>query len=148
VHLPCHVTLLCGICGELVCAQAMLCHGVSHPAAAFRYSAGSLANILWSAGVKDKSEVGEVIGRLEAAGMPTLDISGMDAARVSGGWGCGCLAGSDPHTKAAAQPAEICQRVLIPCKPVRLRRSLAPHSANGGRAGRVTRLTDWFVAHV
>lgn len=49
-----------------------------------RYSAGAQANILWSAGVKDKSEVGQVISRLEAAGMPTLDISGMDAARVSG----------------------------------------------------------------
>jgi hypothetical protein len=32
--------------------------------------------------VKDKGEVGEVISRLEAAGMPTLDISGMEAARV------------------------------------------------------------------
>jgi hypothetical protein len=52
-----------------------------------RYSAGAQANILWSAGVKDKSEVGQVISRLEAAGMPTLDISGMDAARVRAGWG-------------------------------------------------------------
>lgn len=51
-------------------------------AVSLRYSAGAQANILWSAGVKDKSEVGQVISRLEAAGMPTLDISGMDAARV------------------------------------------------------------------
>lgn len=49
---------------------------------ASRYSAGALASILWSAGVKDKSEVGQVISGLEAAGMPTLDISNMEAARV------------------------------------------------------------------
>lgn len=50
-----------------------------------RYSAGAQANILWSAGVKDKGEVGQVLSRLEEAGMPTLDISGMDAARVRHG---------------------------------------------------------------
>lgn len=48
-----------------------------------RYSAGAHANILWSAGVRDGSEVAEVISRLQAADMPTLDISDMEAARVS-----------------------------------------------------------------
>lgn len=47
-----------------------------------RYSAGAHANILWSAGVRDRSEVTEVMDRLQAAGMPTMDISDMDAARV------------------------------------------------------------------
>ena len=50
------ITCMCVLCG--VC----------------RYSAGAQANILWSAGVKDKSEVGQVISRLEAAGMPTLGV--------------------------------------------------------------------------
>jgi hypothetical protein len=34
--------------------------------------------------VKDKSEVTEVIDRLNAAGMTTLDISGMESAQVTG----------------------------------------------------------------
>jgi hypothetical protein len=48
-----------------------------------RYSAGANANILWSAGVRDRSEVSAAIERLQAAGMPTIDISGMESARVS-----------------------------------------------------------------
>jgi hypothetical protein len=60
-----------------------LTHQGARGAAARRYSAGAQANILWSAGVKDRCEVADVIARLEAANMPTLDISGMDAARVS-----------------------------------------------------------------
>jgi hypothetical protein len=48
-----------------------------------RFSAGANANILWSAGVRDRSEVTVAINRLQAAGMPTIDISGMDSARVS-----------------------------------------------------------------
>lgn len=55
----------------------------------FRYSAGAHANILWSAGVRERSEVTEVMDRLQAAGMPTLDISDMEAARVSNKGGKG-----------------------------------------------------------
>eukprot|EP00882_Tetradesmus_deserticola_P009548 GHRQ01010082.1.p1 GENE.GHRQ01010082.1~~GHRQ01010082.1.p1 ORF type:complete len:591 (+),score=253.76 GHRQ01010082.1:116-1888(+) len=48
----------------------------------YRFSAGASANILWSAGVRDRSEVTQAIERLQAAGMPTIDISGMDSARI------------------------------------------------------------------
>ncbi|KAI8464153.1 MAG: threonine dehydratase I [Monoraphidium minutum] len=48
----------------------------------YRYSAGQLANILWSAGVPDKAAGAGLVARLNAAGMPTEDISGIDAAQV------------------------------------------------------------------
>jgi threonine dehydratase len=47
-----------------------------------RYSAGAQANILWSAGVSDKSQAAAVIERLNQAGMPTQDISDLPAAQV------------------------------------------------------------------
>ena len=40
------------------------------------------ANILWSAGVPGKAAAAELVGRLNAAGMPTLDISDIDAAQA------------------------------------------------------------------
>lgn len=76
------------LCASSCVQYALSCPTVS-PALPCRYSAGATANILWSAGVKDKGEVGQVIARLEAAGMPTLDISNMDAARVRGLCVCG-----------------------------------------------------------
>lgn len=48
-----------------------------------RYSAGASANILWSAGVRVRSEVAAAIARLQAAGMPTMDISNMESAQVA-----------------------------------------------------------------
>jgi threonine dehydratase len=40
------------------------------------------ANILWSAGVPDKAASQALVTRLNAAGLPTLDISDIDAAQV------------------------------------------------------------------
>jgi threonine dehydratase len=48
----------------------------------YRYSAGQAANILWSAGVEDRAAGDSLVARLNAAGMPTLDISDIDAAQV------------------------------------------------------------------
>lgn len=48
----------------------------------YRYSAGPHASILWSAGVKVRDEVTQAMARLEAAGMPTIDISNMANAQV------------------------------------------------------------------
>jgi len=48
----------------------------------YRYSAGAQANILWSAGVSEKSQAAAVIDRLNTAGMPTQDISDLPAAQV------------------------------------------------------------------
>lgn len=92
----------------------------------YRYSAGSLANILWSAGVKDKSEVGEVIGRLEAAGMPTLDISGMDAARIH----LRHLVGGRARSYMGEIPNERMFQVQFPERPGALRRFLTALSAD------------------
>jgi threonine dehydratase len=48
----------------------------------YRYSAGATASILWSAGVPDRQAGAALVARLNAAGMPTRDISGLDAAQI------------------------------------------------------------------
>ena len=77
-------------CVCMLCCVVLCC-------AVVRYSAGASASILWSAGVKTKGEVAAVMSRLEAAGMPTLDISNMEAARVrhTGGGGRGLMVGTE-----------------------------------------------------
>lgn len=57
-------------------------HDVSVTEFKYRYSAGQTASILWSAGVPDKKAAGALVARLNAAGMPTLDISDIDSAQV------------------------------------------------------------------
>jgi hypothetical protein len=49
---------------------------------ACRYSAAPEAHILWGLGIRDRAEVSQLAERLRAAGMPTLDISGIEAAQV------------------------------------------------------------------
>jgi hypothetical protein len=49
-----------------------------------RYSAGGEAHVLWGIGIRGPSEVTELVERLNAAGKPTLDISGIEAAQVIG----------------------------------------------------------------
>ena len=56
--------------------------GVSVTEFKYRFSAGQSANILWSAGVSDKQAATALVARLNGAGMPTLDISDIDAAQV------------------------------------------------------------------
>ena len=48
----------------------------------YRYSAGSDAQILWGAGIREQSELTSIISALEAAGMPTMDVSKMEAAQL------------------------------------------------------------------
>lgn len=92
----------------------------------YRYSAGALASILWSAGVKDKSEVGQVISGLEAAGMPTLDISNMEAARIH----LRHLVGGRARSYMGEIPNERMFQVQFPERPGALRRFLSALSAD------------------
>ncbi|KAK9824814.1 hypothetical protein WJX81_000970 [Elliptochloris bilobata] len=48
----------------------------------YRYSAGSEAHILWGAGLRAPGQAAELQARLEAAGLPTLDVSAVEAAQV------------------------------------------------------------------
>ena len=45
-------------------------------------AAGGPAHVLWGAGVRGPDELAAVITRLADAGMPTLDLSGVEAAQV------------------------------------------------------------------
>lgn len=47
-----------------------------------RYSAGDQAHILFSVGIKDATELSSLIQRLNDKGMPTQDLSGIEAAQV------------------------------------------------------------------
>lgn len=38
--------------------------------------------MLWGVGMRHPSEVGAIVDRLNAAGNPTIDISGIEAAQV------------------------------------------------------------------
>ena len=49
-----------------------------------RYSAGEQAHILFSVGIKDATELSSLIQRLNDKNMPTQDLSGIEAAQVSG----------------------------------------------------------------
>ena len=50
-----------------------------------RYSAGTEAHILWGAGLRAPGEAAELQARLEAAGLPTMDVSAVEAAQVRPG---------------------------------------------------------------
>lgn len=67
---------------EFVATATDVKGGVSVTEFKYRYSAGATASILWSAGVTDKAAAVGLIQRLNAADMPTLDISDIDAAQV------------------------------------------------------------------
>lgn len=47
-----------------------------------RFSAGNEAHILWGLGIRSPSEVTDLVERLNASSMPTIDISGIEAAQV------------------------------------------------------------------
>ena len=47
-----------------------------------RYSAGSEAHILWGVGIRNQTVALDICTRLNACGMPTLDISRIEAAQV------------------------------------------------------------------
>lgn len=135
---PCHTAVQRLWADDLECLcsiHAVLCHAALCCATVLlRYSAGSLASILWSAGVKDKSEVGEVIGRLEAAGMPTLDISGMEAARVSG---------ARQDITVEQQLDERTAGRLTPCKPASACSGASSSGDCVGQRASHTSLTHW-----
>ena len=56
--------------------------GTDVGAVACRYSAGSEAHILWGAGLRAPGQAAELQARLQAAGLPTLDVSAVEAAQV------------------------------------------------------------------
>ena len=49
---------------------------------ACRYSAGSDAHVLWGVGIREREQVTALMARLSTAGLPTLDISGIEAAQA------------------------------------------------------------------
>ncbi len=50
-----------------------------------RYSAGSVAQVLWGVGFRAPEQLEALLGRLNASGMRTQDLSGMEVAQVGGG---------------------------------------------------------------
>ena len=70
-----------------------------------RYSAAAEAHILWGLGIRDRAEVAQLAERLQAAGMPTLDISGIEAAQVLP---CSFLAGMHARPTLKAVHGRCC----------------------------------------
>jgi hypothetical protein len=67
-----------------------LTHTLAHsrfPSASPRsYSAGDQAQVFWGAGIRDQAQLKALIDTLIAAGMPTLDVSKMEAAQLHLRW--------------------------------------------------------------
>ncbi|KAF8072663.1 TD1 [Scenedesmus sp. PABB004] len=96
----------------------------------YRYSAGSSANILWSVGVRDKAEIGEIIARLADADMPTLDISHMESAQIH----LRHLVGGRARSYTGEIPHERIYRVQFPERVGALSRFLEALSCGAGDA--------------
>lgn len=52
-----------------------------------RYNAGDQAQVLWGAGIRDQTQLSALVSSLNAEGMPTVDISRMEAAQLHLRWG-------------------------------------------------------------
>lgn len=50
----------------------------------YRYSAGSTAQVLWGVGIRNPEQLTALTDRLNAAGMVSHDISGLEVAQVCG----------------------------------------------------------------
>lgn len=78
----------------------------------YRFSAGSEAQIFWGAGIRDQSELGSMINALEAAGMPTQDVSKMEAAQLH----LRHLVGGRARSFTGALPSERIYQITFPEK--------------------------------
>lgn len=69
----------------------------------FRYSAGTEAHILWSAGISSVLELKQLVNRLNNAGYATMDISNvkeaLDFLRGFVGGKARCYMGEVPHER-------------------------------------------------
>lgn len=83
----------------------------------YRYSAGSDAQIFWGAGITDQSELTAIIKALESAGMPTLDVSKMEAAQLH----LRHLVGGRARSFTGALPLERIFQITFPEKQGSLR---------------------------
>lgn len=86
----------------------------------YRYSAGQAASILWSAGVPDAAAGKALVERLNAADLPTTDISDIDAAQVH----LRHLVGGRPRCFMGELPFERMFQVQFPERPGALARFL------------------------
>lgn len=83
-----HHGLCCGCCNEgffvshAVVSLIVCCFHLLLAADACRYSAGSDAHVLWGVGIREREQVTALMARLSTAGLPTLDISGIEAAQA------------------------------------------------------------------
>ncbi|BDA45868.1 Threonine dehydratase [Coccomyxa sp. Obi] len=87
----------------------------------YRFSAGDEAHILWGLGIRSPSEVTDLVERLNASSMPTIDISGIEAAQVH----LRHLVGGRARSFMGELPHERIFQVDFPERPGALRKFLS-----------------------
>ncbi|KAG2425919.1 hypothetical protein HXX76_013293 [Chlamydomonas incerta] len=86
----------------------------------YRYSAGSTAQVLWGVGIRNPEQLTALIDRLNAAGMVSHDISGLEVAQVH----LRHLAGGRARSYTGRIEDEKIYQVTFPERPGALRRFL------------------------
>lgn len=86
----------------------------------YRYSAGSVAQVLWGVGFRAPEQLEALLGRLNAAGMRTQDLSGMEVAQVH----LRHLVGGRARSYTGRIENEKILQVVFPERPGSLRRFL------------------------
>jgi len=79
----------------------------------YRFSAGDRACVLWGAGIKSKAEGEALVARLQGAGMPTTDISGLEVAQLH----LRHLVGGRARSYTGAVPNERIYQIIFPERP-------------------------------
>uniref|UniRef100_A0A7S3QRM5 Threonine dehydratase n=1 Tax=Dunaliella tertiolecta TaxID=3047 RepID=A0A7S3QRM5_DUNTE len=86
----------------------------------YRYSAGNTANVLWGAGIKVPEDLTGLLDRLNAASMPTVDISRLEVAQLH----LRHLVGGRARSFTGSVPDEKIYQVIFPERPGALVRFL------------------------
>ncbi|KAG2485896.1 hypothetical protein HYH03_015341 [Edaphochlamys debaryana] len=86
----------------------------------YRYSAGSVAQVLWGVGIRSPEQLAALVERLNARGMTTHDISGLEVAQVH----LRHLAGGRARSYTGRIEDEKIIQVTFPEQPGALRRFL------------------------
>ena len=86
-----------------------------------RYSAIDQAHVLWGAGIKEQSDLVSLLDRLNAANMPTIDISTMESAQLH----LRHLVGGRARSFTGTVPNERIYQISFPEKPRALQNFLA-----------------------
>lgn len=87
----------------------------------YRYSAGEQAAILWGVGLKSPAQLGELVARLNAGGMPTSDVSNIEVAQLH----LRHLVGGRARSYMGQLPHERMYQVSFPERPGALAQFLA-----------------------